>query len=599
MSVLKIIEPNYCHREYKNDIKKTSEEEPSWIQQSKRISKVALPFISLYKPLSRPLSLVTGSFRVITSVSDIISDLSKGNTKEIPQHLLQTTIAVISLAGTLFLHPLGMLITTGHDLIIELISLAQHLQAGDYEKALVSCANILNNALYLALICGGGIKLSIASLALQILLGLYHSKGEFQNGNYLEGVGHLLMAVIRGGQMGSQAHSLYQDTLRERAAIQVKRIEHRKSVQTGLKQRVSVLQKVPGSQLLNSAKLKLAARRPSLKGRNITQRTLVPTPQAVDSSAYIERRAVVDVGSGSTKFCIADVDTRTQQVVNVVLRESYAVPYQAAMEASYDHTFSVEVKERGLETFRTIDALCKEHGVQKVTAVATEAFRQSMNGEKFAAEVNEKTQIPLRIITQKEEGEIAFYSAASLVSDIPKEELVVWDIGTGSYQMSIGEKDQDLTVFMGSVGSVPFKNYIVDVVQAGDSSQGTTLHPLTREEHLAADRYARALARKAYPNIKEKITSVDRKVSGIGRLFTNSLLPFAEDDQKITRADLRKFIESNYGKTKEEMNDPYSEANLSNAILVLGFMKALHIKEIRALDAASSQGMLTFPKYWA
>ena len=85
----------------------------------------------------------------------------------------------------------------------------------------------------------------------------------------------------------------------------------------------------------------------------------------------------------------------------------------------------------------------------------------------------------------------------------------------------------------------------------------------------------------------------------MGRLFTKSLLPLTENQDKITRSDLRDFINSCIGKTKEELNDPFSDANLANAILVLGFMKALHIDEIHVLDAASIQGMLSYPPYWA
>ncbi|MBY0529615.1 MAG: hypothetical protein K2P51_05430 [Rhabdochlamydiaceae bacterium] len=553
MSELSISKPSYYHREYKNDIKEPKEKASSWLNQSQRVAKAALPFVSLYQPLSRPLSLALGSLRTYSSITELMSEISKGNVKEVPYHLLQTTISVLSLAGTLFAHPLGMMLTTGHDLVVELISLHAHLQAKDYTKALESCANILNNSLYLALFLHGGLELTIASFAMQIVLGLYHSRTEFKNGNYLEGTAHLLMAMIRGHQMANQAQLVRQQR------------EEQKRAKLLLKQ----------ARLEQSQQLK------------------------EERSADLERRAVIDVGSGSTKFCIADVDIKTQSVVKIILNESYAVPYQASLEASDDYTFSREVRDTGIQTFTKINALCEEYNVQKVTAVATEAFRKSMNGESFAKEVYEKTFIPLRIITQKEEGAIAYYSAASLIKDRPQEDLIVWDIGTGSYQITMENKEGDLSVFMGNVGAVPFKNYIIDVVQNQDStSPSATLHPFTEADHIAADRYARALARQAFPNIKHQISEKDGKVVGVGRLFTNSLLPFAQDPEKITRADLRKFIASCYGKTKEELNNPFSEADLANATLALGFMKALHIKEVHALSAATTQGMLTYAPYW-
>lgn len=314
--------------------------------------------------------------------------------------------------------------------------------------------------------------------------------------------------------------------------------------------------------------------------------------------SFWERRAVVDVGSGSTKFCIADVDLRTNEVVRIIFSNNYKVGYQESLEKSYDHRFERELCDRGLEVFSEIDSLCQHYQVERISAVATEAFRQSTNGEAFAREVCQKTNIPLRIISQKEEGAIAFFSAASGMQN--KDELIVWDIGTGSFQLTVAESDDDIVVFMGSLGSIPFKNYIIDVIQDRDSSCGETLFPFSREDYLQADRYARALARRAFPLIKDRIGDTDGRVVGVGRLFNNSLLPITEDGKTITRKDLRDFIESNVGKSADELAaDPFAAANLSNAILVLGFMKALHIHEIVPVDTATTAGMLSYAPYWA
>lgn len=203
----KISEPTYYHREYKNDIDGKAGE-PSWGQQCQRAATVALPFFSLYKPLSLPISLGMGALRTFSCSSQLLASIKQGNNKDIPYQLLQTSIAVMALAGTIFAHPAGMLITTGHDLIIETVHLAGYLQRGEHGKALESCANIINNSLYLALFTHGGIELAIASFATQAMLGLYHSHGEFQKGNYLEATGHMLMAMIRGNQLVGQVKML-------------------------------------------------------------------------------------------------------------------------------------------------------------------------------------------------------------------------------------------------------------------------------------------------------------------------------------------------------------------------------------------------------
>lgn len=115
---------------------------------------------------------------------------------------------MIAHASSIFAHPMGMIITTGHDLIIDLTKLAKHLQNGNQKEALKCCGSILNNVLYLALFTYGGPELAIASFAIQILLRAHHSCNEFAKGNTLEGIGHLLMAMVRTSQLAGQVHVL-------------------------------------------------------------------------------------------------------------------------------------------------------------------------------------------------------------------------------------------------------------------------------------------------------------------------------------------------------------------------------------------------------
>ncbi len=238
----------------------------------------------------------------------------------------------------------------------------------------------------------------------------------------------------------------------------------------------------------------------------------------------IERRMAVDVGSGGTKVAIADVETETNQIVQVVLDTSYPVPYQASLDKSKDGTFDPETQEIGLKTFKAIKNLSEEHGVAKIVAVATSAFRKANNCKEYLAAVHNATGIQIRVIPQREEGEIAFFSALASDAYNP-EDVVVWDIGTGSLQMTTKNASGGLTVYMGEqMGSVPFKSYIIDTIQDKDSGDVNTPNPIAEDEVKLADSYARAFARKAYPLIKEKINN-QVNIVGIGRLFYHSIRP--------------------------------------------------------------------------
>ena len=194
------LNPPYYHREYSNDT--PSETESPNIYE--RVALVAIPFLSLSKPLSVPISFVMGATRVYTSVNQLITDVESGDCQSISLAILQTTISVIALASTIFAHPIGMIVTTSQDIIFELIALIQTLQNGEIEKSLVSLTKILNNTFYLALICRGGLELCIVSLGIQAITLLISSRDEFKKGNILEGIGNLLMTAVRINQGYSQ-----------------------------------------------------------------------------------------------------------------------------------------------------------------------------------------------------------------------------------------------------------------------------------------------------------------------------------------------------------------------------------------------------------
>ena len=82
-------------------------------------------------------------------------------------------------------------------------------------------------------------------------------------------------------------------------------------------------------------------------------------------NADVERRAAIDIGSGGTKVAIADVDTETNQIVQIVLDTSFPVPYQASLDKSADGTFDVKTKELGLKTFKEIKEIADQYQVQK------------------------------------------------------------------------------------------------------------------------------------------------------------------------------------------------------------------------------------------
>lgn len=314
------------------------------------------------------------------------------------------------------------------------------------------------------------------------------------------------------------------------------------------------------------------------------------------SYAEIERRAAIDIGSGSIKMAIADVDNETDQIVDTLLETTFPVPYQASLDKSDDGTFDKETKAIGLKAFKEIKEITDHYQVKRIVAIATSAFRKANNSKTYISQIKQDTQIQVEIISQREEGEIAFFSA--LGNGLDRDKAVVIDIGTGSLQITTLNSDGEPTVYMGEqMGSVAFKNYIIAVLQENDLDGVVSPNPLDEEDLKEADRYVRAFGRKAYPVIKKKIQE-NPKIVGIGRLFYHSVRPLASEGDVITRSGLRKYIENALNKSDEELNNPYAHVDVSNCILTLAMMKSLHIQAIEPIETTSTRGLLVSPDYW-
>lgn len=194
----------YYTRDYKNDYQ--SPVGTTWKDNAQRVALVAMPFLALHAPFRPAISIGMGALRVWTHGKDLFTSDKKGF--ELAYQALQTTVAVVGLAGAIFAYPACMVVTTAQDTFIELRNLTHCLQNKDYKEALKSVTRIVNNLLYLTLLCRGGLELAIVSLLMQAVVLMISSAEEFKKGRILEGCGNLLMAAVRLHQGYSQYEQL-------------------------------------------------------------------------------------------------------------------------------------------------------------------------------------------------------------------------------------------------------------------------------------------------------------------------------------------------------------------------------------------------------
>ncbi len=143
--------------------------------------------------------------------------------------------------------------------------------------------------------------------------------------------------------------------------------------------------------------------------------------------------AAFDIGSNTTRVLVAEV--AGGQITKVMEQRAYTRIGQAIDQ---DGAISDEKIEEVCDVVRTQVHLAREVGADTFRAVATAAVRDATNGAEVAARVTEAAGIELEVISEEEEGRLAFLGATKTLGH-PSDGLVgVVDVGGGSTEVVLG-----------------------------------------------------------------------------------------------------------------------------------------------------------------
>jgi exopolyphosphatase / guanosine-5'-triphosphate,3'-diphosphate pyrophosphatase len=146
------------------------------------------------------------------------------------------------------------------------------------------------------------------------------------------------------------------------------------------------------------------------------------------------RRAVVDIGTNSTRLLIVDVEDGT--VTNVVERRTEITRLGAGVDA--DGRLSAEAMQRVYSVLDQYGELMERHRAQRRVAVLTSAVRDAANGAEFADAVRERWGLEPHILSGDEEARLTFLGATSERDPEDRTPTLVTDIGGGSTELVIG-----------------------------------------------------------------------------------------------------------------------------------------------------------------
>jgi hypothetical protein len=203
--ISKLSHPLYYYRQFENDIGKNEKNNRDY--SALRLARILLPFLSLYKPLARPLSLSMDCARVITSFACLKKALADTKVQEKYSAAAQATCAVTAFACSIFSPPMGLLIITAQDIAVSCNSTLRAIKTKEHGRVIkalclfdnVTC--LLNSSIYAGLFFKTSPALVAHSFYLQFFLSASRCFAEHRNKNHLEAGSHLLMACVRWRQL--------------------------------------------------------------------------------------------------------------------------------------------------------------------------------------------------------------------------------------------------------------------------------------------------------------------------------------------------------------------------------------------------------------
>jgi exopolyphosphatase/guanosine-5'-triphosphate,3'-diphosphate pyrophosphatase len=143
--------------------------------------------------------------------------------------------------------------------------------------------------------------------------------------------------------------------------------------------------------------------------------------------------AAVDIGSNTTRVLVAE--PQDGQLRKVMEQRAYT---RFEKDSKRKGKITDEKIAELAEVVTTQVRLAEELGAEAIRIVATAAIRESKNAEQAAAQIAEAAGMPVDVLSEEEEGRLAFIGATKTLGHPVEGDIGVVDVGGGSSEIILG-----------------------------------------------------------------------------------------------------------------------------------------------------------------
>ncbi len=319
----------------------------------------------------------------------------------------------------------------------------------------------------------------------------------------------------------------------------------------------------------------------------------------------IENRYSFDVGSGAIKTTGNKVDKCKGEILEKLGEHNVHIKYESCMQNKDDRLVIsqaciAQTREAIQDIEKAYDMDCASTNCAGVaTAWARKASNSSDLLKLFKAE-----KIDIEVLPQEDEGKLGFYTAKTHLAakNTMNENMVVWDLGGGSFQLSALGDDGDIHVYNGMYGVESFDRLIRKTFM----QDGMVYFDKERLDK-AIDYTVKRIGNKVRKDqvVRNKVQSKDVVVFAIGRPMYRGIRETLNFEEVVTKEQIYNAALTFSGKSVDEVQkmypilpDHYIKQSQPALILIYSIMEGLGVDQIHILNAKASDYISIDERYW-
>lgn len=317
---------------------------------------------------------------------------------------------------------------------------------------------------------------------------------------------------------------------------------------------------------------------------------------SVDLNAEIVRRAAFDFGSGKTKLQVADVDTDSHNIVETLYSDAIIVLLSEDAGNHPQGHFSEQIQQQALAATLTLKQKAIELGAEEFMGLATEAYRKAENGQELVDKYLSELNIPVKIIPQEEEGRLGFIALIAETGLDPAQ-VISWDIGGGSFQITYLDEDSNIQVYMAPFGRITTKNAIIQFVKGEDPLKVSSPNPMSHADWENSLKYFDETLPKVPISLSHKLKADGVRLIGISA-HPEKLRSLNTYHTQDVMENLRERITKNDSELSLIHGSP--SIAVTELALIQSIMNKLDVSTVDYIrtSSGSTSALLITEKYW-